>query len=290
MPKRSNLFQRLVLHLHRSLEPEWKVVESAFLRDLITNLPREVDIVASRIVANSEVTLSIECRDQGRPADVEWVESSSRKHEHLATSKLVLWSRSGFSKAAIAKARVLKIDTISQSDATTHPWAAVARKLIGGSIKLVSPQFKVFVDYFLPCGDLRRAEEVADWQFFNEAGDIAGSVKDLLQFVMSDPNSRRIFLEHAPLGKGQFYLEVVPPVPWFTPLPSLAVCRISRIGIGVKTESECAALESVSAVFSSKVVTLAEGSVANGTVSVLIEEGETLQSVLPGALTLYRNK
>lgn len=139
MPQRSNPFQRLALFVHKALEPEWTVAESAMLTDSITGEQREVDIVASKTVAGHKIVLSIECRDHGRPADVQWVESAATKHGHLPTSKLVLWSRSGFTKQALIKAKALKIDTVSQANATSPIWASLARDLVGGYVDYVVP-------------------------------------------------------------------------------------------------------------------------------------------------------
>ena len=124
MPKRSNPFQRLVLVIHEALEPGWEVNESVMLEDSVTHHPREVDIVATQLVAGHLLVLSVECRDHNRPADVLWVEGASKRHEHLPTSELVLWSRSGFTKQALIKASALKIDTVSQADATSPIWAS----------------------------------------------------------------------------------------------------------------------------------------------------------------------
>src|SRR5664279_2042823 len=117
MPRRSNPFQRLAALVHQRLGENWKVGESHMFTDLITGELREVDIVAQCTVATYSIFLSIECRDHARPADVLWIEGVAKKHEHLPTSKLVLWSRSGFTKGALVKAKALKIDAISHADA-----------------------------------------------------------------------------------------------------------------------------------------------------------------------------
>ena len=129
MPKRTNPFQQLAAIIHSRLGNGWNITESLFLTDSITGEMREVDVVAKATVGAYDIYISVECRDHKRPADVTWIESMAKKHESLSTSKLVLWSRSGFTKAAIAKATALKIDTVSQANAASTDWATLARTL-----------------------------------------------------------------------------------------------------------------------------------------------------------------
>ena len=98
VPKRSNPFQQLVLHLQRVLSPGCTVEESAMLTHRITQSEREVDVVIRSVVGEHTVVISVECIDQGRPADVNWIEQMLAKHtaEWRATDRLVLVSRSGF--------------------------------------------------------------------------------------------------------------------------------------------------------------------------------------------------
>ena len=129
MPKRTNTFQQLAAIIHSRLGSGWNVTESLLLTDNITKEMREVDVVAKATVGTYDIYISVECRDHKRPSDVTWIESMAKKHESLLTSKLVLWSRSGFTKAAITKAKALKIDTVSQMSAASADWATLARNL-----------------------------------------------------------------------------------------------------------------------------------------------------------------
>jgi hypothetical protein len=162
MPKRSNTFQRLALLVHEHLGEGWKIDESHMFTDLVTGEQREVDIVAQTMVGTYPIFLSIECRDHLRPADVLWIEGVAKKHEHLSTSKLVLWSRSGFTKSAALKARALKIGAISQAEAAQTDWAALARELIGGHVKYVTPNYTAFIDVNPPQGEPLRLGKVVD--------------------------------------------------------------------------------------------------------------------------------
>lgn len=272
MPQRSNPFQRLALLVHKALEPEWAVAESAMLTDSVTGQQREVDIVASKTVAGHEMVLSIECRDHGRAADVQWVEAAATKHAHLPTSKLVLWSRSGFTKQAVTKAAALKIDTVSQANATSPTWARLARDLVGGHVDHVVPSYSAFVDLTLPDETMERFDSVDGWNFFDAGGALVGSVAAFVQTVSHHPDARKTFLDHAPSGQGDFYVELVPPAPWFADHATLGRCKVHRIGLGVTTQRERASLKTASAMQGEKVLTLASATLKSGTLEVVFEE------------------
>ena len=116
MPKRSNTFQRLVKLLHERIDTKWEVCESEMLPHSLTGELREVDIVLKYKLGQHQVIVSIECIDHKRKADSTWVETMAKKHDYLPTSKLILWSSSGFFKPALITADKLHIDTISQSN------------------------------------------------------------------------------------------------------------------------------------------------------------------------------
>lgn len=100
MPRRTNEFQRLIAAIQGHLDPGSKVAESVLLSDRITGTDREVDVVISGKVGSQPITVSVECRDRARPADVTWVEQMQAKHSRLPTNVLVLCSHGAFSPEA----------------------------------------------------------------------------------------------------------------------------------------------------------------------------------------------
>jgi hypothetical protein len=84
---------------------------------------REVDLVIRSNVAGYELVISVECTDRQRPASVEWVEQLHAKHRGLATNKLILISRGGFTEAAVAKANLLGAEPFSLEEARKVEWA-----------------------------------------------------------------------------------------------------------------------------------------------------------------------
>lgn len=272
MPKRSNPFQRLAMLIHERLGPDWNIEESHMFADLITGESREVDIVAKRTVATYPIFLSIECRDHARPADVLWIEGMAKKHEHLPTSKLVLWSRSGFTRAALLKAQVLKIDAISQANAVRTDWARVARELIGGELQHVTPNYTTFIDVSMPIGNPRRLEYVANAAWYNSDGFQIGTVPALIQFISHNHAAQNAVLDNTSVGNGNFYVELTPPEPWFADLPEGGQAQILRIGVGIQTITERVPLETASALSDGKVFTLASAALAAGTLEILVHE------------------
>lgn len=272
MPKRTNAFQELVAIIHSRLGNGWIVTESMFLPDGITGEMREVDVVAKATVANYDLYISVECRDHRRPADVTWIESMAKKHESLSTSKLVLWSRSGFTKAALAKAAALKIDTVSQATAAAAEWATLARSLIGGYVQLVTPKFSPFIDIQAPGSEAVRLENVSESMIYDTQGNAVQSVQSILGFMLNDPSIRTTFLDHAPTGSKDFYVEIRPPVPWFADTLDGNRLPILRVGIGVSTFGEKLALDTASAAFDGKVATLASANAAAGRYQFYVEE------------------
>ena len=274
MPKRSNAFQRLALLVHQKLEPTWVVTESEMLQDSVTGSLREVDVVAKQLLMGHQLVLSVECRDHVRSADVTWVEAMAKKHEHLPTSKLVLWSRSGFTSAALAKATFLGIDVVSHQDIDKTSWAEMARILVGGHIRHVAPRYSPFIDVHMPDGATKRFEQVDDWIFVDESGKELCSVSQLQAVVANNSELGSVLLDNAPDGEGDFWVEWIPPVDWFLMTPEGEACKAARIGFGVRTDAEMAPTQATSALSGDEVVTLVTAELRKGEIEVVVKESE----------------
>lgn len=274
MPKRTNAFQELTAIIHTKLTKGWAVTESMLLQDKITGGLREVDVVAKATVANYDLYISVECRDHTRPADVTWIECMSKKHESLPTSKLILWSKSGFTKQAITKAAALKIDTVSQASICNIDWALFARDLIGSHVQLVTPKYTPFIDVHELGKEAARLENVSNSLIFDANGNTIQSIPAVLEFLAKSPDIANTLLDHAPTGSGDFYAELCPPVAWFVNNPEGRLVPILRIGIGVSTIGEKLTLDTASASFDNdnKVATLATAKTTNGRFQLYVEE------------------
>lgn len=269
MPKRSNQFQRLAAAVHQRMSPQgWEVTESKMLPDAITGELREVDVVVSGSVMGHEMRLCVECRDHGRPGDVTWIEQAVQKHSNLPTSKLVLWSRSGFTKSAITKAKHLKIDLVSAHDLQKTDWARKAKAMVGARLELVTPSLSAFVDLTHADGRQERIENEDAWEsaIFDAAGSKVGTLRDLRPVLLTDETIRNTVLDHAPVGAGDFWIQIVPPDgdDWFVRSETGELTTIHRLGVGMVTQREHLPVEVASVPRNDKVITLASARKADG--------------------------
>jgi hypothetical protein len=186
MPKRSNEFQRLVYLVKTHVAAGIAVTESKLLRDRITGTEREVDICIESTISGHRVTISIECRDHKRPADVGWVEKMKAKHERLPTNALVLSSRSGFTREAAEVARISGIELLPFHDNTDQ----ALDHLVGATGSLWAKTFaltprKVVIGVE-PAGDLP-AEDVncmPDNYIYDHNGEQLATVKELVELLL----------------------------------------------------------------------------------------------------------
>ena len=103
MPKRSTPFQALVHYLRKqTAAPGVTVTESKELLDARLGVLREVDVVVEGSFDGEHIVISIEVIEHGRRASITWVEQQIGKHRTLPTNRLILVSKSGFSKNALA--------------------------------------------------------------------------------------------------------------------------------------------------------------------------------------------
>jgi len=240
--------------------------------DSITGASREVDIVVEGSVTNHPIFLSIECRDHTRIADVTWIEFMAKKHEHLPTSKLVLWSKSGFTKPALLKAKALKIETVSQTNAASTDWARLARELMDGRLQFVTPSYTAFMDVDPLGGEPRRLDDVSKAAWYDGDRTLIGTIPALIQFFATDNKAATALLDNTTVGEKDFHAVLIPPEPWFTDLPEGGLAQIRRIGISVQTFAENVPITTASALNEGKVFTLASAKLDVGTLEALIQE------------------
>ncbi len=149
MPARSTSFQRLVTAIHACSVGIRKVSESAMLSDMDTGESREVDVLISSKEAEYEFLISVEVVEWSRKADVPWVEKMIQKHERLPTNKLVLISKSGFTKHALRKARAHGVEPLELEPALNVNWDLATKLIGGGGFQLLDINWKCTI---LPTG------------------------------------------------------------------------------------------------------------------------------------------
>lgn len=201
----------------------------------------------------------------------------AKKHESLPTSKLVLWFRRGFTRSAICKAQLLKIDVVSEKDGEKVDWAKTARILLAATFASCRRPFLPFLDVKKPDGTLDRLEGAKNFQWFKKnTGELAGIMQAVIQQLLTNEAIRTTMLDHAPVvGSGDFWAQVCPPAgeECFTRNEEGKDLTVTRVGIGIRTATESLPLDVASASHEGKVITLATATTAVGNrVDFYVEE------------------
>jgi hypothetical protein len=278
MPAQSNLFQRLVLEIHRGLGAGWDVRESRSLTDAITGEPREMDIVAEGKVYGYGIIMSVEVCDRGRAPNVTWVEGLAKKHESLPTDKLVLWSLSGLTEPAARKAAALKIAVVTPADQA--PWASLAKRVRNSVAQLVVSNLTSVMDVRLSDGTLARWEAPPETLLNTRDGTRCFSIARLQQTTKEHEMFGKVMLDNAPDGVGQFHAVFNPPEPCTVTSPKGIVGEVLRVFIDIKTQCQHSPLEVRSALHNDEVTTLAEAQLLGGVFQLLVHEPQNGQTTM----------
>jgi hypothetical protein len=138
-------FERVVTRVEAALAPRSAVVCSPDrIRDQVTGGLREVDASIRYTVGTTPVLIIIECRERNRQQDSRWIEQLSSKQQAVGAAKCVAVSSTGFTNAAIAKARSLGIELrqLQEFDHDTIAELAPLRTwFYGYSLSYVDPSF-----------------------------------------------------------------------------------------------------------------------------------------------------
>lgn len=201
MPRQSNGFQRIVAAIHACLAENVIVEESALLTDRETGEKREVDIVLRSKIGDYEVVLSIEVRDRSRLDGSGWIEEMAGKHQALETNRLVLVSKSGFTKPAIKKAKARNIETITLEEACSIDWD-LAFDLEGQG---------VFQLFNITSNCLAHIAGMSEWYAPHLSDMIilpsgkCSSVGNIVSSVLFNPIAKKHILDHFDLTKEEDY-------------------------------------------------------------------------------------
>ena len=120
MSKQTNAFQKLIHHIHSKTENTTaKVTESASLieKNIAEPIAREIDVLIEKEVNGKTAKIAIECRDRADKDDITWVDCLVGKYKNLDAHKVIAVSNSGFSRAAILKAKAngIELKTIDET-------------------------------------------------------------------------------------------------------------------------------------------------------------------------------
>lgn len=193
MPRRSNLFQDVVLVVHRLLADGAEVEESVMLPHHQTGDMREVDVVVRSRVAGQEIVIGIEATGSmgsDRPADVGWVEQLMCKHRGLPIDRTILVSETGYTAQArrLADANRIAVVDLSDLDNESGLEGAIIGKLVAMWPKAVrlTPQ-RVIIHLHRPeSNDHIKLAADPDVGLYANDGTELGNIDHLLRARTSD--------------------------------------------------------------------------------------------------------
>lgn len=117
MGRKGRYFELLIKQLEEVILPIGaKITSPGFLKDKITNHPREVDILIEHNIGTSNIIIAIECRDRSSKQDTTWIEQIKTKIENLDVHKVIAVSSRDFSENAKKKANFFGIETRTFSE------------------------------------------------------------------------------------------------------------------------------------------------------------------------------
>lgn len=200
MPKRSNDYQKVIYFVRQHIAPDAVVRESVMLTDKATGATREVDVLVEGNFAGEKISIGIEVRDHKRPQSVVWVDEVYGKYRDLPVDKVVLVSRSGFTRSALTKAGSLGYEALTphQEIGRYGPLARVAIEAEAKSLKGVRMRdaLAYLTDQELP---VRMKESTA---LYDPHGVEASNAFELSQFAMSRPDMAGVIDKSDPIHKG----------------------------------------------------------------------------------------
>jgi len=185
MPQRTTPFQAIV-HLVRSqvADPNVTVTESKMLFDPQLQDHREVDIVIEGELDGEPITTSLEVIEHKRPAPVTWVEQQIAKHNSLPTNRLVLVSKSGFTKTALTAVAAQGgwVDTIHPTFGELDGDTTI-ETLYADLVRFQATSYKIGV--VRPEGHIQINPVFGDTIVFAEGGSEVGTISQLAQEALN---------------------------------------------------------------------------------------------------------
>jgi hypothetical protein len=160
-------------------QPGVTVTESKLLRDAVLGTDREVDIVVEGSFDGEPVVTSLEVIEHSRPATVEWAERIIAKHRHLPTNRLVLVSKTGFTKTALT---AIAAEGGWVDAATPQPVQVdgkpAAKSLFQDTIQLRPTAFRLFIS---PPLTYPAPQDLPDVVIYDANGEELGPAQELAQ-------------------------------------------------------------------------------------------------------------
>ena len=112
----------LVAAIQAQLAPGAKVTHNARLPGLLSETPRQIDVLVEQNIGQYSMRIALDCKDYAAPVDVKGVEEFHGLIQDIGVNKGALVCPAGFTKSAKKRAKKLQIDLYSPVDTDPHKW------------------------------------------------------------------------------------------------------------------------------------------------------------------------
>jgi hypothetical protein len=114
--------QDLVALIESLLDDTAEVKSPDKLLDKTSGIAREVDVSILGTIASQQILVIAGCRDHKRRVNIQYVEQVKTKRDDVGADRAMIVSRSGFTKAAHAKAKNHNIALMTLEEAMNPSW------------------------------------------------------------------------------------------------------------------------------------------------------------------------
>ncbi|OOZ41657.1 hypothetical protein BOW53_02975 [Solemya pervernicosa gill symbiont] len=114
----------LVAMIQKKLSPDATVQHNVMLDGVDSETKRQIDVLVEQNIGQYTMQIVIDCKDYAKPIDVKGVEEFQGLVQDVRAHKGALVCPSGFTKAALKRARKLQIDLYRPVSTGKHKWQA----------------------------------------------------------------------------------------------------------------------------------------------------------------------
>jgi len=114
--------EKLVAQIQKQLSPDATVQHNVMLDGVESETKRQIDVLVEQNIGQYTMQIVIDCKDYSKPIDVKGVEEFHGLVQDVKAHKGALVCPSGFSKAALKRAKKLQIDLYRPVSTDKHKW------------------------------------------------------------------------------------------------------------------------------------------------------------------------
>lgn len=114
--------EHLVVSIQKQLSPDASVQHNVMLEGIESETKRQIDVLVEKNIGQYTIRIIIDCKDYSKPVDVKGIEEFHGLIQDVKVHKGALVCPSGFTKAALKRAKKLQIDLYSLVSTEKHKW------------------------------------------------------------------------------------------------------------------------------------------------------------------------